>query len=110
MLFLKPTKPSEHGVPLRKQLAQLDLLGQVFLFPSMVCLLLALEWGGTTYPWSNGRIIALFVVFGVTLIGFILSQVFRPQSATITAKLLTPDIIAATIFVFFLNSAMLLVL
>ena len=50
---------------------------------SLVCLVLALQWGGSIYPWSDGRVIALLVVFGVLFLGFVGSQVIFPKSATI---------------------------
>ena len=34
---------------LMNQLSQMDPLGALCLFPGVVCLLLALQWGGTTY-------------------------------------------------------------
>ena len=43
-------------------LQTLDLIGLAVLIPCVVCLLLALQWGGINYPWSDGRIITLLVV------------------------------------------------
>ncbi|KAK6833205.1 MFS multidrug transporter [Apiospora arundinis] len=40
--------------------------GLVFITP-FVCLLLVLQWGGTAYPWTKGRIVALFVFSSVVL-------------------------------------------
>ena len=60
----------------------MDVVGNVLFLPSIICLLLALQWGGTTYPWSNGRIIALFTLFGVLLVGFIVVQIKLGKSAT----------------------------
>jgi hypothetical protein len=34
-----------------------------------VCLLLALQWGGTTYPWSSGQVVAPLVVAGCCVSG-----------------------------------------
>ena len=86
LLVLQPKGPVQKGVLNRQILARLDLLGELFLFPCVVCLLLALQWGGSTYNWSNGRIIALFVLFGALLIGFILAQAFTQKTATIPAR------------------------
>ncbi|KAK9424144.1 putative Major facilitator superfamily domain-containing protein [Seiridium unicorne] len=44
---------------------QLDLLGATVLIPAIIMLLLALQWGGADYPWSDSRIIGLFVAAGV---------------------------------------------
>ncbi|KAB8233904.1 MDR family MFS transporter [Aspergillus alliaceus] len=40
----------------------LDIPGSATLLPGVVALLLALQWGGTDYAWSNGRIITLFIL------------------------------------------------
>lgn len=37
-------------------------------------ILMALQWGGVTYPWNSGRIIGLFVGAGVILIFFAIWQ------------------------------------
>lgn len=50
----------------------LDLFGVAALAPSVVRLLLALQWGGTRYPSNDGRIVALFVLFGVLGLVFIM--------------------------------------
>lgn len=39
-------------LPWTKKLPQLDALGTVLLVPGVVCLLLALQWGGQTYAVS----------------------------------------------------------
>lgn len=46
-----------------------------FLFiPSLTALFVALSWAGTKSPWLDGRVIGLFVVFGVLLLAFFLNQ------------------------------------
>jgi MFS family permease len=40
-------------LPWTEKLSQLDALGTVFLIPGVICLLLALQWGGQTYPVSS---------------------------------------------------------
>jgi hypothetical protein len=59
-----------------------DPIGNTFFISAIICLLLALHWGGDNYPYSNGRIIALFVLFGLLLIGFVVVQVLRSENAT----------------------------
>jgi hypothetical protein len=82
-LTVKPRKPDEKdNMTLMDRIWQYDIIGSFLFVPSMVCLLLAIQWGGTTYPWSNGRVIALFVVFGVLLIGFVLVQLWNGSDAT----------------------------
>jgi hypothetical protein len=56
--------------------------------PAIICLLLALQWGGTTYEWSNGRIIALFVVFGVLISIFIFVQFKQGDNGTVPPRII----------------------
>jgi EmrB/QacA subfamily drug resistance transporter len=70
-----------------ESIARFDPIGTLLFTPSIICLLIALQWGGTTYPWSDGRIIALFVVFGVLLIAFIIVQFIVGENATIPIRI-----------------------
>lgn len=69
LLDLPP--PVRGNFSLKQKLDQLDPVGNVLLMPCVICLVLALEWGGTSYAWSNWRVIFLFVLFGVLLIIFV---------------------------------------
>lgn len=85
-LLTLPDRSTTH-LPNKQKLAQLDFLGIFFLLPGVVCLLLALQWGGSKYDWNSGRIIALLVLAGVLIIAFILVQIFRPNTATIPPRI-----------------------
>lgn len=71
-----------------EMLKKLDLPGIVLFIPAVMCLLVALQWGGT-YPWFSGRIIALLVVSGVLVIAFIVEQILIGEHALIPHRLLT---------------------
>ncbi|KAF2433313.1 MFS general substrate transporter [Tothia fuscella] len=70
------------------KLAQLDLQGTALFLPGVVCLLLALQWGGTKYEWKSGRIIALLVLFVILVIGFIAVQIWKQEEATVPPRVL----------------------
>jgi len=72
----------------KQKLGQLDLPGTIVFIPAIVCLLLALQWGGSKYPWSSGRIIALFVVFGILIIAFIGIQLWQQEKATVPPRII----------------------
>ena len=76
-----PTDESIQPLTFLEKCQQLDLPGTTSMVAALICLLIALQWGGSAYPWSDGRIIALFVVFGVLAAAFIVIQV-----TTITGK------------------------
>ncbi|TWU71389.1 hypothetical protein ED733_002254 [Metarhizium rileyi] len=86
--FLRLPKPriAKSKLSLKEQLMSFDLLGTFLFIPGVVCLLLALQWGGTKYPWKDGRIIALFVVFAVLIVGFLAVQVWLQEKATVPPR------------------------
>ncbi|OAA58988.1 Major facilitator superfamily domain, general substrate transporter [Niveomyces insectorum RCEF 264] len=81
-----PDRPTTKA-PTRQKLAQLDGFGSGLFIPGCVCLLLALQWGGTTYTWQNARIVALLVLAGVLLLGFVAWQALRPKTATVPPRI-----------------------
>src|ERR1700743_741008 len=76
------TPPVLGELAFKEKLSRIDIPGTLVFIPCIVCLLLALQWGGQQYEWSNGRIIALLALFGVLLITFIVIQLIRQESAT----------------------------
>ncbi|KAJ6135426.1 hypothetical protein N7512_000586 [Penicillium capsulatum] len=73
---------------LKRQIIRLDPLGSIFFLPGVICLLLALQWGGTQYAWSNGRIIALLVLAGLLLLAFSAVQIWRKEDATVPPRII----------------------
>ncbi|KAM5515487.1 major facilitator superfamily transporter [Fusarium oxysporum f. sp. phaseoli] len=88
LLILKlPPKPASKGGSFLQVLKLLDPIGTVVFIPSIICLLLALQWGGVKYQWSNARIIVLFVIFDVLLIGFVTIQLIMKDDATVPPRI-----------------------
>ncbi|KAF8209953.1 hypothetical protein K438DRAFT_1904094 [Mycena galopus ATCC 62051] len=68
---------------------------------AVVCLLLALQWGGSRYPWSKGRIIALLILFGSLMVAFVAIQAWKGDDATVPPRVFNqPGIRAAAWFAF----------
>lgn len=72
----------------REILNEFDPIGTVVFMPAIVCLLLALQWGGTTYAWNSGRVIALFVVFAVLIAIFLFIQWRQQDNATVPPRVM----------------------
>jgi MFS family permease len=97
MIFYHPTKRAQTmATTFREKLEQFDIFGTIVFLPMIVCLLLALQWGGSKYPWHNGRIIGLFVVFGVLLIIFIGLQFWKQDNATVPPRVLKQRTVASS--------------
>ena len=76
------------SLPAKEKLKRMDPIGTVMFVGAVTCLLLALQWGGQTYPWSGGRIVALLVLFGIAFIGWIAWQVYLGPVATIPRNII----------------------
>ncbi|MCJ1400806.1 hypothetical protein MMC11_004014 [Xylographa trunciseda] len=92
------TPPTAAQLTIRQQLAQLDPLGTFFFLPGIICLLLALQWGGSQYAWSSSRVIALLIVAALLLLAFCAVQVHAKDSATIPIRILCNRTVAAGLF------------
>ena len=72
----------------RNRILELNLIGTSILVPAIICLLLAFQWGGSTYAWDNSRIIGLFVGFGCLIVLFIFTQLKLGDRATLPPRIL----------------------
>jgi hypothetical protein len=91
----------------REKIERLDPIGTLCFLPGIVCLLLALQLGGSTYAWSDGRIIVLWVVFGLLMIAFAGVQVWKQENATVPPRILGyRSVTASTWFAFCISGSM----
>ncbi|KAK3991311.1 major facilitator superfamily domain-containing protein [Cladorrhinum sp. PSN332] len=88
---------------------RLDPLGIFFLLPGVVSLFIAFQWGGSTYDWSDWRIILLLVVFALCTVAFWLVQHFKPDTATVPGRVFKQrTVFFGTMFTFFISGSMLM--
>jgi MFS family permease len=101
-----PSTPKEK-LSILAQLKHLDPIGLLFFVPSMVCLILALQWGGTTDPWSAPKIIGLLVTFVVTFVAFLIVESMMPDTAMAPPRVvLNCSMAGAMLFIFVLAGGM----
>ncbi|KAF2440027.1 putative efflux pump antibiotic resistance protein [Karstenula rhodostoma CBS 690.94] len=99
-----PSKIREQ-LTLLERFKRMDPIGTILFLPSIVCLLLALQWGGTTYAWSSWRIVLLLVLAGLLFIGFLAVQIWRPDTATLPMRILKQRTVAASALFAFTSQA-----
>ncbi|KAL2266199.1 hypothetical protein VTJ83DRAFT_5551 [Remersonia thermophila] len=89
-----------------QRVLRLDLPGTAMIIPAVVCLLLALQWGGTEHPWNSSVIIGLFVGFAIMLVVFVAIQIWKGDHGTLPPRLFkNRDVVCAMIFAFFFGAA-----
>lgn len=85
-----------------QKIKQLDLIGCALFMPSIIMVMLALEWGGKKCAWNSATIIGLFVGFAAEIIVFVLWEIRTGEKAMIPFSLLgNRSIIFSILFAYF---------
>ncbi|KEF62586.1 uncharacterized protein A1O9_00559 [Exophiala aquamarina CBS 119918] len=107
ILFLHiKTQPTEQ-LTLIQHLVRLDPIATLVFVPSIVCLVLGLQWGGTKYAWSDSKVIGLLVASGILFVGFWVLQVLLPHNATVPMRIVKQrSVLGGVIFLFLLNGSL----
>ncbi|MDP9764511.1 MDR family MFS transporter [Deinococcus enclensis] len=69
-----------------RQGGKVDVLGTLFILTTTIPLLLALTWGGVTYPWTGGVILGLLAASLASLVAFLVVE-SRTKDAIIPLNL-----------------------
>ena len=103
LVFFKPPPQNAalQKLPRKVKAQKLDGIGSVILLASITCLFLALEWGGAKYHFGNARIIVLFIVSGLTFVGWIWVQRWKGDNATVPPRIIKQRSIASASFTVF---------
>ncbi|KAI2465810.1 major facilitator superfamily domain-containing protein [Annulohypoxylon bovei var. microspora] len=92
------------------KLMQLDPVGNLAFFPGIICLVLALQWGGAEYAWNSARIVVLLVLCGVLCLVFVGIQVWKKEEATVPPRIVKQRSVAASVWFGFFHGAGMMVL
>jgi EmrB/QacA subfamily drug resistance transporter len=84
---------------------KIDYLGTILILAAFVPLLLALSWGGHTYPWDSQPMLILFGVSAVSLIGFLVNELFFPEPLLPLGLFKTPVFSWSNTAAFIINMA-----
>lgn len=103
-------KLDERAPRLLGKVKQLDPIGNLVFFPGIICLVLALQWGGTKYAWKDARIIVLLVLCGVLCIAFAAIQIWKGDAGTVPPRIVKQRSMAAAIWYCFFSGSALMIL
>jgi MFS family permease len=95
LLTPKCTPPVKRAATWKGKFFELDPLGFVLIATSLICLLLAIQFGSNQYSWGNGVVIALSVIAGVFGAAFIAFQIWRGEQGTIPTHIISQRSILA---------------
>jgi EmrB/QacA subfamily drug resistance transporter len=111
IFFKTPSAADPQKATLRDKLLHMDPVGVIIVMAFVVCYLLAVQDGGSKYPWSSGRVIGL-LVGGAILVGlFVLWEWYQKDKAMFSFRLAKQRVyIVESVFSFFYSGAYYLVL
>ena len=90
----------------KETLLQMDPAGTLLIMAAVVCYILALQWGGSTKPWSDSTVIGTLVGFVLLLIVFVANELWMGDRALLQPRLLKMRRVWTTnAFVFFISGA-----
>lgn len=80
---------------------QMDLPGLVILIGSIICFVLALQWGGVIKPWGSADVVGTLVGCIVLLVLFTIIQAVQGERALLVGRTLKMrNILACCLFIF----------
>ncbi|KAI1147012.1 major facilitator superfamily domain-containing protein [Nemania diffusa] len=82
-----PPPPAKTDLSQIQRIRQIDIIGAILLISGITSLLLALQWGGFMYPWSDSKVFGTIIGFALILITFILLQLRDKVNCTIPLRI-----------------------
>jgi hypothetical protein len=76
VFLLPPFDPQPREVTFKQRAKNFDFVGATLSIASIICLVMAINFGDALYPWKSGQIIGLFCAFFVLLVLFAVQQNF----------------------------------
>lgn len=106
-LHLPPTpaqKAASSSLSLVTKAKQLDPLGLLFFVPSIISLIFALQWGGTSDSWSSPKIIGLLVTFSILFLLFLAVEYKLPETAMAPPRVVLNRSVGSSMLFTFMSS------
>lgn len=81
------------------RILQLDLVGAAILIPDIIMLVLALQWAGSDYSWSDSRIVGLLVGAGIAAVVFAAVEIWQQDKSLLPPQFFKKrNVLSAMIF------------
>ncbi|KAK9693152.1 hypothetical protein K7432_014049 [Basidiobolus ranarum] len=104
ILYFCIREPKREETSTAKVLRKIDYGGMTLLAASIICFLLATQWGGTSHPWNSPLIIGLLCGCVVIFMVFVAYEKYIPAEAIIPGKMWKkPNVVYTFISIFFLS-------
>ncbi|KAL3422560.1 major facilitator superfamily transporter [Phlyctema vagabunda] len=87
-LFQTPAASVPAKANLLEKILQMDLPGTFTVMGSVICFILALQWGGQSKAWGDSDVVGTLVGFVVLMIVFVIIEIYQGERAMVVPRLL----------------------
>lgn len=104
--FKVPKQAKPQQASMKEKVLQMDLVGTGILLAAVVCILLALQWGGVTKSWHSGDVLGTLIGGIAIVIIFIFWEIWLGERALIVPRIVKQRVIyLGLIYQLFNNAA-----
>ena len=104
--FQAPKAATPAQASWQEKIIQMDPIGTVFIMGGVISYILALQYGGTTYPWKSSMVIGLLVGFVLIFAAFGVWEWFMGDRAMISRRLMkSRNVFVPSMFIFLFSGA-----
>lgn len=101
LLLVRVPQPKREALTaVRNVLSTLDLVGFALFAPTVIQLLLALQYGGNQFAWHSATVIGLFCGAGVTGVIFLVWEYFKGDAAMMPFSMISQRTVWSSCLVF----------
>lgn len=101
--FHLPAAAVPPQIPLVEKLLHVDPVGLALAMGGITCFILALQYGGITYPWKSSMVIGLLIGFGLLVVSLMAWELWLGDYAMMLPRLYKQRSLSTTApFLFFL--------
>jgi MFS family permease len=87
-IFQTPKQARPQQATLKEKILQMDLPGTFIFMAALVCLILALQWGGASKSWGSADVVGTLVGFAAILAVFIALEIYQDERALLVPRIL----------------------
>lgn len=88
LTFKTPKAAKVVQATFKEKLLHMDPIATVLTMGALICILLALQYGGVTHAWNSSLVIGLLVGFGVLSAALVAAELWQGERAMLTPRIM----------------------
>ncbi|KAF4635601.1 hypothetical protein G7Y89_g2492 [Cudoniella acicularis] len=106
LFFHTPLAATPQKATVTEKLLQMDIVGAFLVMGAVIAYILALQYGGTGYPWKSSMVVGLLVGAGLLTIVFGLWEWYQDERAMVMPRLVKKcTVLVNALFVLFFTGS-----